>query len=584
MKIYLKLPDPAALSPFLETEKTLPFTYAPVGQTAEPDRKAEGFDNDRQRVAIGSGLADFVRAKQALRAWAHFPAPWTKILPPDTPLQAGVTLAMFFRLFGLWWRNSCRIVYVVDESLRFGFAYGTLPGHLECGEEIFQVELDEDGTVWYELRAFSRPRHPLARLGYPFVRFLQEKFRQDSAAAMRRSLARTFLGWKKKVEPFFPPDAWLLRGLLFVLAAFWLWPGSLFGHDYGKLPLAFAALLIVPAGLLLAARHFPELRRPWAGLWMWLLPAALTGVVALALLPGWVAGALTFPWLAVCGWVAWVGLRLIFASSPRNPFSALFPFSNPTPAPSSFGEIVIAAPLDEFVDDNATPAPPPAGEGSLRSVGGGVDGGEGSMRRVAEAERKGSQLAQSGSRIAMAAGLLYLVIGGISWFSDRAGLCPLGFGDDIVRLTALHFHYAGFALPLLTGLAARFLPGLMTRLTAWAVVLGVPLTALGITATQIGWGPFLETFAAVFMALAGLMAGLTWLALGFQRANGFLTAAGVVLCGSMLLALTYGLRGIFPDLALSLDWMRALHGSLNGFVAVPLGLLGFWYSGKADTK
>ena len=47
----------------------------------------------------------------------------------------------------------------------------------------------------------------------------------------------------------------------------------------------------------------------------------------------------------------------------------------------------------------------------------------------------------------------------------------------------------------------------------------------------------------------------------------------------MALALTYGLRGM----ALSLDWMRALHGSLNGFVAVPLGLLGFWYFGKAGS-
>ena len=49
------------------------------------------------------------------------------------------------RAIGLWWLNACRIVYVVDESgpiSKFGFAYGTLPGHVESGEERFLIEWD----------------------------------------------------------------------------------------------------------------------------------------------------------------------------------------------------------------------------------------------------------------------------------------------------------------------------------------------------------------------------------------------------------------------------------------------------------
>ena len=54
--------------------------------------------------------------------------------------------------------NACRIVYVIDEqgsSERYGFAYGTLPDHMERGEERFTVEFDtDDQTVWYDLYAF----------------------------------------------------------------------------------------------------------------------------------------------------------------------------------------------------------------------------------------------------------------------------------------------------------------------------------------------------------------------------------------------------------------------------------------------
>jgi uncharacterized protein (UPF0548 family) len=101
-------------------------------------------------------------------------------------------VAVVARLFGLWWLNACRIVYVVDEQgpvQRFGFAYGTLPGHAESGEERFTVEWREAaGAVWYDIQAFSRPRQVLARLGYPLARRLQRRFARGSAAAMRRAV------------------------------------------------------------------------------------------------------------------------------------------------------------------------------------------------------------------------------------------------------------------------------------------------------------------------------------------------------------------------------------------------------------
>src|SRR5262249_42824659 len=107
-------------------------------------------------------------------------------------IQEGNVVAMLARVFCVWWLNACRIVYVFDESepvRRFGFAYGTLPGHVERGEERFSVEWLADDTVWYDLRAFSRPRYWLTRLGYPLARRVQRRFARDSLAAMREAIA-----------------------------------------------------------------------------------------------------------------------------------------------------------------------------------------------------------------------------------------------------------------------------------------------------------------------------------------------------------------------------------------------------------
>jgi uncharacterized protein (UPF0548 family) len=91
---------------------------------------------------------------------------------------------------GFWSLNGCRVVYGVGdgERTRFGFAYGTLISHAEAGEEIFEVfrEPDSDAVV-YRIRAVSRPRAALARLGYPFTRALQARFRRESAGAMKRA-------------------------------------------------------------------------------------------------------------------------------------------------------------------------------------------------------------------------------------------------------------------------------------------------------------------------------------------------------------------------------------------------------------
>ena len=176
---------------FLLSQEKLEFTYSDLGASRNATNKAPaGFVVDHNRTQIGEGEQDFESAKEALRNWKHFQFGWVEPCWPETPIEEGQIVGILATWCNLWFLNACRIVYCVDERMeckeRFGFAYGTLPGHAECGEELFQVELDHDtGEVHYEIRAFSRPHRWFAKLGYPLVRKLQKRFAQDSTESLR---------------------------------------------------------------------------------------------------------------------------------------------------------------------------------------------------------------------------------------------------------------------------------------------------------------------------------------------------------------------------------------------------------------
>jgi len=184
--LSLRKPSVEAIRPFLAAQAKLPFTYSAVGATAETP--PAGFVVDHTRIMLGEGEPVFHSAIAAMRRWEQFRLGWVEAWSPDTPIQSGEVVAVMGRAIGLWWLNSCRIVYVVDESgpiSKFGFAYGTLPGHVESGEERFLIEWDRGKNgVWYDILAFSRPNHFLTRLGFPVVRRLQKRFGRDSAKSM----------------------------------------------------------------------------------------------------------------------------------------------------------------------------------------------------------------------------------------------------------------------------------------------------------------------------------------------------------------------------------------------------------------
>lgn len=188
--LSFRRPTADTIRAFLAAQARLNLTYAPVGATAT--KPPAGYVVDHTRIKLGGGEKVFAAAKTGLERWQQFRLGWLEATPEDTPIKEGQVVAILARSIGLWWLNACRIVAVISGDgpvKRFGFGYGTLPDHAGSGEERFLVEWDrEDDSVWYDILAFSRPQHFLARLGYPVVRLTQKRFRRESAAAMRRAV------------------------------------------------------------------------------------------------------------------------------------------------------------------------------------------------------------------------------------------------------------------------------------------------------------------------------------------------------------------------------------------------------------
>lgn len=185
----LRKPSDLQIRAFITAQQQSDFSYGPAGITRSA--AAQGYTIDHNRVQLGSGAQCFDAAVAAVRRWKMFDLGWVHLFPDETPIKAGVTVAVVINHLGFWSMNACRIAYVVEEygSLeRFGFAYGTLAEHAERGEERFVVEWNQDdGSVWYDLLALSKPG-PMATLGYPFTRRLQKRFARDSKKAMKQAV------------------------------------------------------------------------------------------------------------------------------------------------------------------------------------------------------------------------------------------------------------------------------------------------------------------------------------------------------------------------------------------------------------
>jgi len=170
------------------------------------------------------------------------------------------------------------------------------------------------------------------------------------------------------------------------------------------------------------------------------------------------------------------------------------------------------------------------------------------------------------------AALVMLLVGGAFTFLTRRGWQPLGFEPAIIRLTAVHFHYAGFVLPVLAGLAARETRGATSTFMVGGIVVGMPLVALGIIFSRP-----LELAAVVGFTSACMLVAVRYFGLAARAADAMsftlfsVTAAS--LTAAMLLAPLYAWGRFTGSPWLEIADMLPSHGACNAFGFALCGLL-----------
>lgn len=146
----------------------LPLTYRKVGDTA--GALPPGYHRVRESAVIGHGRQRFDEAAHAVMRWGMLRGAGVRV--EATTELAEVGSEVIVRLGPV--RAPCRVVYVVDEPNRRGFAYGTLPGHAETGEELFAVRYDPtSAAVTAEVIAFSRHATWWSKVAGPLTGLVQ---------------------------------------------------------------------------------------------------------------------------------------------------------------------------------------------------------------------------------------------------------------------------------------------------------------------------------------------------------------------------------------------------------------------------
>lgn len=167
--IRLGRPDPAYLENLLETAAGQAVTYHAVGATRGGAIPA-GYRVDRvQHLVRGPGALGW--AKVGLLDWVCHAGVGAEVHP--TTIAEGVTVLVSIHWSAVYAVLPCRIVYVVDDPDAYGFAYGTLPGHPERGEELFIVEREGTDAVCLRIEAFSKPAGPFVHAVSPLSRLIQ---------------------------------------------------------------------------------------------------------------------------------------------------------------------------------------------------------------------------------------------------------------------------------------------------------------------------------------------------------------------------------------------------------------------------
>ena len=140
-------------------------SYPEVGATE--GELPSGYGHVRRSVQLGAGAAVLGAAAERLLNWQVQRRAGVRVEPTTERVTEGADAVLLLGFGPVALRAPVRVVRLFDEPDRQGFAYGTLPGHPETGEESFVLTRGADDVVTFTITAFSRPVSVLARLAGP---------------------------------------------------------------------------------------------------------------------------------------------------------------------------------------------------------------------------------------------------------------------------------------------------------------------------------------------------------------------------------------------------------------------------------
>ncbi|AXI76430.1 DUF1990 family protein [Peterkaempfera bronchialis] len=161
------------------------FTYPEVGATAAGPLPP-GYHHLRHRTLLGHGRDVLEAAGEAVLTWRMHRAAGAGVRAQAGRAAPGVTVEVSLGVGPLRLTAPCRVVWTVGEPDRIGFAYGTLDGHPEQGEESFVVRMGDDKAVWFAVTAFSRPARWFSRAAGPAVPVAQKLYARRCGQVLRR--------------------------------------------------------------------------------------------------------------------------------------------------------------------------------------------------------------------------------------------------------------------------------------------------------------------------------------------------------------------------------------------------------------
>ena len=188
-------------------------------------------------------------------------------------------------------------------------------------------------------------------------------------------------------------------------------------------------------------------------------------------------------------------------------------------------------------------------------------------------------------RAIIAVGRIDLAVGGAWLVASRLGMRPMGIQEPIGLLTAVHFHFAGFATAMIAAATLRFAQ--KSGDTRWLRRLVVVVVAMPIVVAAgfvISPGLKMAAAATFSVSVAGLAIYLRACGARAESAMAriLLQAAAGAVFAAMVLALTYVIADYAGSDVLTIPQMARTHGILNGVGFCLPGLLGWVVEGSGQ--